>query len=80
MTLLVFVFATVLIAPSCSSDETFEEVVEKSDLDQSYTTDDREIKYPSLVQSKIRFRHCNFFAGKGGYSATFFIFSVSRLT
>lgn len=40
MTIFAFALVTALIAPSCSSDEAFEEVVESSDLDQSYTTDD----------------------------------------
>lgn len=39
MTLFVFVLTTALMAPSCTSDETFEDVVEKSELDQSYSTD-----------------------------------------
>lgn len=39
MTIFAFALFTAVMAPSCSSDETFEEVVEKSDLDQSYFTD-----------------------------------------
>lgn len=31
-----------LIAPSCSQDETFDEIIENSDLDQSASTDQEE--------------------------------------
>lgn len=44
MTIFAFALVTAVIAPSCSSDETFEEVVESSQLDQSYTTDAGELE------------------------------------
>lgn len=42
MTLLVLALATALIVPSCTSDETFEDVVESSELDESFTTDSQD--------------------------------------
>ena len=42
LSILTLAIGVVLIAPSCSQDESFDEIIENSELDQQSTTDQGE--------------------------------------